>query len=118
MAISIFRTEEGIAILKVVGRLSIHTTEAAQQQIDQLINEGLRFLVFDLTSMDFVSSAGLGVFVHTFRKLEAQNGKMRLCGLQDEVKRLFDITGLSFRLDLYPSLEEALIGFPPGNTSE
>ncbi|OXS74576.1 anti-sigma factor antagonist [Domibacillus enclensis] len=52
-------------------------------------------IVIDLSGVTYMDSTGLGVFVGLFKSLNANNGTLKLTGLSDRLKRLFDITGLA-----------------------
>lgn len=52
-------------------------------------------VVIDLSNVTYMDSTGLGVFVGLFKNLNAHNGSLKLTGLSDRLKRLFDITGLA-----------------------
>jgi anti-sigma B factor antagonist len=52
-------------------------------------------VVIDLSGVTYMDSTGLGVFVGLFKNLNATDGTLKLIGLSDRLKRLFDITGLA-----------------------
>jgi anti-anti-sigma factor len=104
---------DGVYIIHLEGRLTAEDVEATGAAVGGALGEGGQTLVFDLHRLEFLCSAGLGVFVQAVREARARGGQVRFCGLRDEVRQVFDITGLSLRLELYPSLAEAVAGPAP-----
>jgi anti-sigma B factor antagonist len=97
-------------IIHLEGRMSADAVEPARSAIEAIIEGGGRALVFDMLKLEFLCSAGLGVFVQVVRDFKVLGGRVRFCRLREEVRQVFDITGLSLRLETYPTLAEALAG--------
>ncbi|MEI8241756.1 MAG: STAS domain-containing protein [bacterium] len=79
--------------LLLAGRLDATSAAEAEQKIGEIINGGAANLLLDLTKLEFISSAGLRVLLVTAKKLLRQNGKLALCGLQDTVRIVFEVSG-------------------------
>ena len=79
------------ATLVVAGRLDTQTAPELEKEIDGVIG-GLAELVFDMTGLEYVSSAGLRVILKAQKIMNAQ-GSMKLIGVNDSIMEVFDITG-------------------------
>jgi len=97
-----------ISILRIIGRLDSSTSKDLEEKILPLIASSQGKLVIDLSQLDYVSSAGLRVFLLAAKRMDGAKGKMILCSLQDTVKQVFDIAGFSSLLTLAASTEEAV----------
>ena len=98
----ITRVERGdVTSIRLEGFLDAHTAPALDKEIKQVIDLGTRRIVANLARLDYISSAGLGVFMSHVESLRADGGDLRLCGLIPKVRRVFDIVGFSrvFELD-------------------
>ena len=74
----LFQIEPDITGISCAGRFTMGTSlSRAEALINKVIDEGTRKLVIDLTHVEFVDSAGLGVIMHTFGTLEQQGGQLR-----------------------------------------
>ena len=105
-------SEQGdIAILAFEGELETNTSQEAQDSITHLIDQGKRKLVIDFTRLDFISSAGLRVLLATAKRLGGSGGELRVCGLNDVVQEVFDISGFATLLNVCETREEAQKGF-------
>lgn len=86
-------TRADILILGPVGRLDSNSSPALEKVIVEELAAGRQRLVFDLSGMDYISSAGLRVILLAGKKLRASQGKMVLVGMQDLVKEVFEMSG-------------------------
>jgi anti-sigma B factor antagonist len=106
MEISERRTAE-IVTLSLSGKLDTTTAKAFEEKILGQIESGDRRFVIDLAQLDYISSAGLRVFILAGKRLNNANGKIVLCALKDPVREVFDIAGFSSIFSVYGSHDEA-----------
>ena len=85
-------------ILKVSGRLDTTTSPELETEIDNCI-EDAKELVFDMTNLEYVSSAGLRVILKA-QKIMNSKGNMKLIGVNESVLEIFEITGFSDILNI------------------
>ena len=85
--------ENGSAKITLGGRLDASTAPQLESELKAVYN-GITELVFDLKELDYVSSAGLRVFLSAQKIMNAQ-GSMKLFNVKDEVMDIFEITGFS-----------------------
>jgi anti-anti-sigma factor len=104
-------TVETVTIVRCEGNLDTNTSMDAQEHVNKLIEDGALKLLIDFAKVDFVSSAGLRVLLATAKRLGGSGGSLRICGLNEAVNEVFEISGFSTILDVFPSEEEALQGF-------
>jgi anti-anti-sigma factor len=97
-------------VLALSGKLDATTAKTFEDKILGLINSGAQRLVVDLALLEYVSSSGLRVFLLAAKRLQATDGKIAMCGLQDHVRQVFDLAGLSSILSIYGSRDEAIKG--------
>ena len=97
-----------VLILGLSGKLDATTSKAFEERILSVIDVGERQLVVDLSQLDYVSSAGLRVFLLAAKRLSSSNGKIVLCSLKEPVREVFDITGFSSVFSVYGSYDEAV----------
>ena len=77
--------------LIVSGRLDTQTAPELEKELDAVIT-GLKELTFDVTNLEYVSSAGLRVILKAQKAMNLQ-GSMKLTGVNDSIMEVFDITG-------------------------
>jgi anti-anti-sigma factor len=101
----VFQFEPDITGISCSGRFTLGTrlseTEAMMQS---MLEKGVRKLVLDLTHVDFVDSAGLGIIMRISGEMDQCGGHFRIAGPHEQVQRLFDITHTSAILLVDPDL--------------
>ena len=75
----------------VVGRLDTQTAPELEKEVDAIAN-ATKDLTFDMTGLEYVSSAGLRVILKA-QKIMNTKGSMKLIGVNDSIMEVFDITG-------------------------
>ena len=103
--------KDTITVVRFEGNLDTATSTDAQDYLNNAIDEGASKVVVCFDKVDFVSSAGLRVLLATAKKLGGGGGTLRVCGLNETVAEVFEISGFSTILNVFPSETEALAGF-------
>ena len=101
------RTSNDIHIVAIAGSLDSTTSPEAQKAINAVL-AGARKVVLDFSELDYISSAGLRVLLGAAKHLRASGGTLRIFGLNQSVREVFEISGFSTILAVYPSEAEAL----------
>lgn len=108
------RTQNGITLVAFAGSLDSNTSPKAQQTLDGMLAAGARKMVIDCTALDYISSAGLRVLLGTTKRLSGAGGGMgsalRLFGLNQTVREVFQISGFSTILAVFATEADALKG--------
>ncbi len=110
MTISV-KTTNDVNILLCVGALDTQTSPDAQDQLTQLVEGGAQKVLVNFDKLEYISSAGLQVLLTTAKQLKADDGELRVCGLNEVVKEVFDISGFVTILKVCGSESEALEKF-------
>lgn len=92
--------------------LDTNTSKKANDIITKLIDDGATKLIFDFEKLDYISSTGLHILLVTAKTLKALKGEMRVCGLNETVTEVFEISGFTMLINLFDTLDEAKKGFP------
>lgn len=110
----ILKIEEksGVVLIEIKEeRLDAHNSGELKAEMLKLFDEGKNNIVIDLKDVRFVDSSGLGSLVSGFKNASARNGNLKLCGLQPQVKSMFELTRLHRVFEIFPGLDEALASF-------
>jgi anti-anti-sigma factor len=109
------RMQNDVTIVVFAGSLDSNTSPAAQQAVDETLKGGAKKVIVDCTALDYISSAGLRVLLGAAKKLGGAGtpggGGLRLFGLNQTVREVFDISGFSKILAVSNTEAEALRGF-------
>lgn len=92
MDVSIERDGTSMTV-SVEGRIDGHTVIGFEQDLDTHLDDDVTRLILDMAAVDYISSAGLRVILVLTRQLDKRGGKLVLCGLDENVREIFRISG-------------------------
>ena len=82
----VFQFDPDITGVSCAGRFTLGTRLSETEALfNSLIQQGARKLVLDLTHVEFVDSAGLGIIMHIFGEIGQRGGHFRVAGASDQV---------------------------------
>ena len=93
MTINVERDFE-LVTLEITGRLDATTAPNLEAVINEL-SEDTKELVFDMSELEYISSAGIRVLLGAYKKMNRNQGIMRIEKANDIVYEVFDMTGLA-----------------------
>ena len=109
LSASIETLSEGIAVVRLSGGLTLGTSlKIADSQIQAAIASGVTRMVIDLTSVEYVDSAGLGMLMYAYGMLNEKKGSLRLCGVADRVMSLLKMTKTDSFLPIDATCDESV----------
>jgi len=79
--------------ISLTGRLDTTTAPQLEEVINA--NSDIDKLMFDLTNLEYISSAGLRVLFGAHKHLAAENKEMTIKGANADIVEVFEITGFS-----------------------
>ncbi|MCC5790869.1 MAG: STAS domain-containing protein [Opitutales bacterium] len=101
--------ENGTWICALEGRLDGNTSEQADKHLSELAGKDeVTDLILDLSSLDYLSSAGLRVFLMASKRAKSKQRQVVLAAPNDGVKQVLTISGFSSILQIYPDRATAL----------
>ena len=100
--------KEGVICFQIEGRLDATSAPEAENQVKGALSQGNQRLLFDLSKMDYISSAGLRVILMAVKELRSKKGKVALCALTPYVKEIFDVSNFSSIIPITDTVETGL----------
>jgi anti-anti-sigma factor len=97
-----------VLVIRLDGRIDASSAKELEQHCLGWIDSGERRLVFDFSLVNYISSAGLRVFLLVAKRLNAVQGSLRLCAMNATLRDVFEISGFSKLFTIVPTVEEAL----------
>ncbi len=87
--------EDGVDIIAIVGEIDASSSIELDLAIAKSVGEGYRKIIIDCQAMEYISSAGLGVFMSYIDEFKDKNIHMVLFGMKERVMNTFSILGLA-----------------------
>ena len=104
--------DSDVAVLQLAGRLNLgRDCQRVEWQVDDLLREGKLNLIFDLSGLSFIDSAGVGMVMMCFGKLKKSGGALLVAGAKGYVEDTLKMTRVNEVLPLFPDVETAAASF-------
>ncbi|MCJ7696607.1 MAG: STAS domain-containing protein [Anaerolineaceae bacterium] len=102
-------------LINIIGRLDSYTIPQLNISLQNVIPMGVRFIIIDLSKIDYISSSGLLTLVQTQKNFTVHNlGEIFLAGAPEVVLNSFAIAGFykifKFFVDIQSAIESIEIG--------
>ncbi|SOD72058.1 anti-sigma B factor antagonist [Jatrophihabitans sp. GAS493] len=101
---------EVASVLDVRGDVDFYSAPALRERLTDLLEEGERPVIVDLSAVGFIDSTGLGALVAALNLANERARTLSIVANQDRVTKLFRITGLDGVFAISDSVEGALAG--------
>jgi anti-sigma B factor antagonist len=86
--------EDGMDVIVLIGEIDASSSIELDLAIAKSVGEGFARILIDCSSLEYISSAGLGVFMSYIEEFKDKNIDMVLFGMNDKVANTFEILGL------------------------
>lgn len=97
-----------LTIVGLNGRMDSSNSREFEEKIVGLIQNGKTRMIVDCAELQYISSAGLRVFLMAAKQLTMAKGKLVLSSLNDDVRQVFNLTGFSSIFEIRDSREDAM----------
>lgn len=101
-------TENNYLLISVEGDADASSSIELDKQIRESFESDLKNILVDCTNLNYISSAGLGVFMSYIEEVNENAITFIIFGLSDKVSKVFTILGLDQLLDIKATKEDAL----------
>jgi anti-sigma B factor antagonist len=105
------REKGKVLVFDIRGDLDAKSATVLKDRINEKITEGKSMILINLTDVPYMDSAGLGVLVSGLKNANRLSGDLRIWGLQDEVKSIFELTRLNKVFQIFEDENSALVSF-------
>jgi anti-sigma B factor antagonist len=106
------RQVDDVSVVEVTGKLTSFESGALRTSIAQLLKEGRKLILLNLSGLVYLDSSGIGDLVHTYMSVLKRGGEMKVVGLSDKVEEIFKITQLYQVFQEFHDERSALNSFP------
>ena len=101
----------GITVVRIEGQLIVGNRQELKSIIQEGLDRGERKFLIDCTQTGYIDSSGLGALVSLSKKVREVGGELRIAGLNEDLRSLFELTKLDTLFRISASATEALAEF-------
>lgn len=97
-----------VKVIKPAGRLDVTTAAEFRRQVSDIaaVPTPPKYLLVDLQDITFMDSSGLGALVSALKSIRNSSGDMVICGANDQVQMLFELTSMTKIFKIYGNAED------------
>ncbi|HHM24250.1 MAG TPA: anti-sigma factor antagonist [Bacteroidetes bacterium] len=103
--------QNNISLIKVGGYIDTTTSAELERALDELLRNGNYNIVIDLGNVDYISSAGWGIFISEIKGIREKGGDLKLVNMIPDVYEVFELLEFHYILKAFDSLDEAIKDF-------
>ncbi len=111
VAVSYAGNDNDIAIISATGFIDTTTAPELEKKLEEQLALNKYKILVNLENIDYVSSAGWGVFVSEIREIRENNGDLVLVNMSPDVYDVYELMEFSSILKSFDSLNEAIASF-------
>ena len=111
MGLSDAKSSNGVMIVRVEGQLVVGNRNELKEHLQRLLEKGERRFLIDFAQTGYIDSSGLGALVALARKVREEGGDLRLSGLNEDLRSLFELTKLDTLFAISETPDQALATF-------
>jgi anti-sigma B factor antagonist len=111
MGFSQTKDASGVLVVQVDGQLIVGNRHELKDLIQAALEKGERRLLIDFSRTGYIDSSGLGALVSISKRVRESGGELRLSGLNDDLRSLFELTKLDTLFAITETPEQALTSF-------
>jgi anti-anti-sigma factor len=100
-----------ISIIRVGGYIDTTTSSELERALDSLLKAGVCRVIIDLGNVDYISSAGWGIFISEIKGIRERSGDLCLAQMIPDVYEVFELLEFHYILKAYDTIEEAIASF-------
>lgn len=112
-----FRETGSVCVLDLKGELDAHTASELEAALQKCRDDRQYRIIVNGEKLQYISSAGLGVFMAYIEDLRERGGDIKISALQPKVYNVFDLLGFPMLFDIVATDDEALARFEDNSTT-
>ena len=103
--------QSDISIIRVGGYIDTTTSSELERALDSLLKAGVYQVIIDLGNVDYISSAGWGIFISEIKGIRERGGDLKLARMIPDVYEVFELLEFNYILKAFSSIEDAIKNF-------
>ena len=100
-----------ISEVRIDGVIDTITAGEVEQIFDSLSNRSRYKIIVDLAGVNYISSAGWGIFISRIKEARSNEGDIKLANLTEDVYEIYELLEFENVLKTFESLDSARVDF-------
>ena len=110
-------SDKEVTVIRVDGVIDTMTASELEKVASSLLGQRRYNIIIDLGGVDYISSAGWGIFISNIREIRLNNGDIKLARMIPNVYEIFELLEFDSILKAFDNIEKAKADFSGGASS-
>lgn len=93
-------------VIGISGFLDAHTAPFLENAIKEQIDKKVYNINIDFENLDYISSAGFGVFMEFIEEIRENGGDLVLVNMKQKIRKLFELLGFDLLFKIYSAEDQ------------
>jgi anti-sigma B factor antagonist len=107
-----------VSVISVKGYVDTTTSADLEESLKRLLGKGRYDIVIDLGDVNYISSAGWGIFISEIKEIRENGGDLKLAAMIGDVYEVFELLEFQTILESFDTVEEAVVSFGEATTGK
>jgi anti-sigma B factor antagonist len=107
-----------VSVISVKGYVDTTTSADLEESLKRLLGKGRYDIVIDLGDVNYISSAGWGIFISEIKEIRENGGDLKLAAMIGDVYEVFELLEFQTILESFDTVEEAVESFGEATTGK
>jgi anti-sigma B factor antagonist len=85
---------DGVAVVRLAGRLDMGSADLLKRRVASLVGEGHTRVAVDLRGVEFIDSSGLGALISGLKSTRSAGGDLRIAAPNEQTRMVLSLTGM------------------------
>jgi anti-anti-sigma factor len=107
LEVKIVKEKNYVYVVELKGSLDTETAPMLEDEVEEIIDEKTKAIIFDMKSVTYISSAGIGVVMKTKKTLKQRGANFAMVDLRPPIEKVFDAMKILPTISIFDDMEEA-----------
>ncbi|XDD42838.1 STAS domain-containing protein [Leptospira sp. WS60.C2] len=103
--------EEKVLVVSFLGQITNTNAYEINRSISSVFKDGIYNIILDLSKLEYINSIGVATLIGIIRTVEAENGKLRIGGLNHFLENVIQLMDLPKKIHIHHSKQEAILSW-------
>ncbi|NQT00338.1 MAG: STAS domain-containing protein [Candidatus Omnitrophica bacterium] len=105
--IKVIKKRDYVYSIELTGSLDNDTASDLEAELKEIIDEKTKVVMFDMSNVEYVSSAGIRVVMLAKKTLEQKQAKFAMVNLKPQIEKVFEVVKILPMIDIFDDMPEA-----------
>lgn len=105
--VKVIKKRDYVYSVELNGSIDNETASDLEAELKEIIDEKAKAVIFDMSAVDYVSSAGIRVVMWAKKTLQRNQANFAMVNLRPQIKKVFDVVKILPMIDIFDDMPEA-----------